>query len=96
MRRLVLASLLLALGCRGRSLDEKLDRLDKIKAALCACRDKACADKQDQAFVAWKKGNSKADQDAASDAQRKRFFAIREDMKKCQAKLERKKKPSSR
>jgi len=88
VRRLVVASLVCAFACRGASLDDKLDRLDKIKDALCACRDKACADKQDQAYVAWKKGNSKTDQDRASPAQQKRFTATRDEMRKCAAKAE--------
>jgi hypothetical protein len=83
---LIVASFVFAAGCGKGGLDGKLDELGKIKDAMCACKDKACADEQHEKYTAWKKGNSKDDK--PSDEQMKKFEAIRKDMNDCRHKLE--------
>jgi hypothetical protein len=84
---LLVASCLLAFGgCKKSGIDGKLDDLAKIRDAMCACKDKACADKQHDAYIAWKKGNSKDDK--PSDDQMKKFHEIRDALHACRHKLD--------
>jgi hypothetical protein len=88
MRKItILASLVLAFTACGKGgLDAKLDELGKIRDAMCACKDKACADEQHEKYIAWKKGNSKDDK--PSDDQMKKFETIRHELMDCRHKLD--------
>lgn len=78
------SSLLLATACKG-GLDAKLDELGKVRDAMCACKDKACADEQHEKYIAWKKGNSKDDK--PSEDQMKKFETIRHELQECRHKV---------
>ena len=78
---MIIASLVFAFGCGKGGLDGKLDELGKIRDAMCACKDKACADAQHEKYVAWKKGNSKDDK--PSEDQMKKYETIRHELQDC-------------
>ena len=82
---LVLVGLVFGFGCGKGGLDGKLDELAKIRDAMCACKDKACADTQHEAYTAWKKSN-KSDETKPDGEQMKRYDDIRKDMRECRHK----------
>jgi hypothetical protein len=87
MTKLVLiGAFVFAAGCGKGGMDGKLDELAKIKDAMCACTDKACTEKQHEAYISWKKGNSKDDK--PSGDQMKRYEELRTAMNDCRHKLE--------
>jgi len=84
---LIVAGCLFAFaGCGKKGIDGKLDELAKIRDAMCACKDQSCADKQHDAYIAWKRGNSKDDK--PSDEQMKKFREIRDALQECRHKLD--------
>jgi hypothetical protein len=84
MKKLILcATFLFATACKG-GLDAKLDDLGKIRDAMCACKDKACADEQHDKYIAWKKSNSKDDK--PSESQMKKYEDIRKELQECRRK----------
>ena len=86
MKLLIVASVLFAFGCSKKGLDNKLDELGKIRDAMCKCTDKACADTQHEAYIAWKKGNSK--EDKPDKDQMEKFESIRRELMDCRHKAE--------
>jgi hypothetical protein len=81
------AMVVLALaGCSKGGLDGKLDELSGIKDKMCGCADKACADAQHDAYIAWKKGNSKDDK--PSEEQDKKFRELRDGLQTCRHKFD--------
>jgi hypothetical protein len=83
---MIVASLVFAFGCGKGGLDGKLDELGKIRDAMCACKDKACADAEHDKYIAWKKGNNKDDK--PSEDQMKKFETIRHELQDCRHKVE--------
>jgi hypothetical protein len=83
---LIAASLMFAFGCGKKGIDAKLDELAKIKDAMCKCTDKACADAQHEAYIAWKKGNK--DEAKPDKDQMEKYETIRKDMMDCRHKLD--------
>jgi hypothetical protein len=83
---MIVASLVFAFGCGKGGLDGKLDELGKVRDAMCACKDKACADAEHEKYIAWKKGNSKDDK--PSEDQMKKFETIRKELQDCRRKLD--------
>lgn len=56
MRGMSRLALVFALGCSGTaggSGDAELDQARQYQAQMCACRDRACADRIDAAIDAW-------------------------------------------
>ena len=81
----MICGLVFAFGCGKGGLDGKLDDLDKIKATMCACPDKKCADDTRDEYVAWKKSNKKDEK--PSKEQDERFQSIKKEMMDCRHKL---------
>ncbi len=73
----------LAMGCGkgGTNLDSRIDALTTIKAEVCACKDKACADTAHDKYVALKNQNSKDDR--PTDDQMKRYEDARQQLQAC-------------
>ena len=86
MRNLIIISALLFAGCGKGGIDGKLDELGKIRDAMCACKDKACADSEHEKYIAWKKGNSKDEK--PNDDQMKKFEGIRKELQDCRHKVD--------
>ena len=82
----MICGVVFAFGCGKGGLDGKLDDLSSIKDKMCACPDKACADTQHEAYISWKKGNSK--EDKPSKDQDERYHQLREAMNVCRHKFE--------
>jgi hypothetical protein len=87
MKSLVIAfGLTFVLGCGKKGIEAKLDELGKIRDAMCQCQDKACAEKQHDAFIAWKmspKDEAKPDKD-----QMARYESIHKEMMDCRHKYD--------
>jgi hypothetical protein len=87
MTKYILVAVLgLVAGCSKGGLDGKLDELSGIKEKMCACPDKACADAQHEAYIGWKKGNSK--EDKPNEDQQKKFEALRTALQDCRHKFD--------
>src|SRR5439155_25679390 len=83
---IILSSLVFAFGCGKKGLDAKLDELGKIRDAMCACKDKTCADTQHEAYISWKKGNK--DEAKPDKDQMEKYEGIRKELMDCRHKLE--------
>jgi hypothetical protein len=87
MKKLALmAGLVFAFGCGKKGIEGKLDELGKIRDAMCKCTDKACADTQHEAYIAWKKGNK--DEAKPDKDQMEKFEGIRKELTDCRHKLD--------
>lgn len=45
--------LVFALGCKKDPLDKAVEGLESWKSKMCACKDKACADKVHEEYKKW-------------------------------------------
>lgn len=86
MKKILFASSILFASACGDKIDKKLDELSGIVDAMCKCTDKDCAEKQQDAFRTWKKGNSKDDQ--PNESQQKKFEELRSKLSECRGKAE--------
>lgn len=92
MRSVVFAVLLLG-GCASKdAYDAVLEDLEALSARMCACTDKACADKVQDDARAYKLTIAdrigRENKDKPSDAQERRGRAADEQMRACRKKLE--------
>ncbi len=73
----------LAMGCGkgGTNLDSRIEALTAIKAEVCACKDRACADTAHDKYVALKNQNSKDDR--PTEDQMKRYENARQQLQEC-------------
>jgi hypothetical protein len=84
MRKILVATLLLGLGaCGGGGLEgEMKDWKDK----MCACKDKACAEKTMEDYNNWAKGKREAAKDM-SDSTKEKVMGFDKELKACRRKL---------
>ncbi len=96
MRNLMIAAgLMLGLGgltaCGGKDkFDEVLGELESFKTRMCECKDKACADKVQEDWRAYRKTmKEKLGKDTKpTEAQDKKGRALDEDMRVCRKKYD--------
>ena len=80
----VSAALSLALAaCGGKPGEEFVGKLSKLKDEMCACKDKACAEKVSKEMSDWAE---KASKTKASKEQEEEAMKIALEMASCQAK----------
>jgi hypothetical protein len=82
---LLVASLVLLLGCKSREIDRRLDQLSTLKDHMCACKDDACTDKVQQEWRVWNHGS--AANAALDHDQETRFEELANGMNDCRTKI---------
>jgi len=86
------ASLLVGLGGCGKKdkFDEVLGEMGSLKDKMCACTDKACVDKVQDEWKAYRKSmKDKLGKDAKpNDEQNKKGQALDDEMRKCRHKFD--------
>jgi hypothetical protein len=93
MRNLtIVAGLVLALtGCGKNKFDQAVSDMEGLKDKMCACTDKACADKVNDEYREWRKSMKekfkKEDDKDASEEQTKRAKAADAAFHECRSKL---------
>lgn len=95
MRKLsIIAGLVLALGAgcgKKDKLDKALADFEGWKAKMCACKDKACADKTHDDYKKWEDEMEKTmkdvDKDKVDKAKLEKFETIEQGMKECRRKF---------
>jgi hypothetical protein len=83
MRTFLLVTLLGLGACGGSALEGEMK---DWKNKMCACTDKACAEKTMDEYRTWMKGKREAAKDM-SDGEKQKLGAIEEDLKACRKKL---------
>ncbi len=78
----VLAMVLGLSACGGKA-DEAIGELKKIKDEMCACKDKACAEKVTEKMM---KMGEKHKETKATESQMKAAAAVTEELTKCMSK----------
>ncbi len=83
MRNLLIVATLVfsVVGCGKSGVDAKIDDLAKLRDAMCACKDEACTEAQQDKYLAWKKGNNKDEK--PNESQMKKFEGIRKELQTC-------------
>ena len=77
----MIAVLTMACGNGSSNLESRIGALAAIKAEVCACKDKACADTAHDKYVALKNQNSKDDR--PTEDQIKRYEDARQQLQTC-------------
>jgi hypothetical protein len=90
MRNIMLvASVVFGLGACGKSAgDEALSKLEGFKNQICACKDKACAEKVSEEMTKWGEEFQKNNKDKEpSKEQMEKAAKITEELGECMTKL---------
>jgi hypothetical protein len=75
-------------GCKKKGGADVVAKMNEFKERMCACKDKACAEKVNDDLMKWSTEQSKGDKEAkGTDEDNKKIISISEDMSKCQQKL---------
>jgi hypothetical protein len=82
MNKLLIASVLVGVGCGGGTEGEVAKYRDK----MCACDNKDCADKVLEDYNAWAKG-AREEAKKMSKEDRDKIMAIDKELKDCRRKL---------
>lgn len=88
----IVAGLVLALtGCGKNKFDQAVSEMESLKDRMCACSDKACADKVSDDYKEWRKSMkekfTKEDDKNASEEQTRRAKDADKAFHECRSKL---------
>ncbi len=72
----------------GDKIETALVELEKFKARMCACTDKACTDQTHDDFKVWKRDLKASVAERPSKSQDERGNALDKDMKDCRKRIE--------
>ncbi|MEZ4401881.1 MAG: hypothetical protein R3B06_17765 [Kofleriaceae bacterium] len=92
---LVFAMLIPMAACGGGGAAELLGKMKEAKNKVCACKDKACADKVKEDMMAWMMKNAdKFKNVKPTKAQDEEADKLDDEMEKCAAKFEKADEPA--
>ena len=91
----VVSMLGLAVGCGGNVGDEAIAKMESAKKQICACKDKACAEKVGEDMRKWMDSKEKDNKDfKPSKAQMEKIMKVTSEIEACMDKLKEADKPA--